>query len=71
MIGEETYRVARGHLWTADFIYPKLKGEFQAFRRSLEKPTEANSATRPTSRRARARSPGGSAGAKAAARRRG
>jgi len=39
IVGEETYRVARGHLWTADFIYPKLKNEFQSLRRSLEKRT--------------------------------
>jgi riboflavin biosynthesis pyrimidine reductase len=39
MIGEETYRVASGHLWTAEFIYPKLKDEFQALRRRLEKRT--------------------------------
>ena len=39
MIGEETYRVAGGHLWTADFIYPKLKEEFRALRHSLEKRT--------------------------------
>lgn len=39
MIGEETYRVAGGHLWTADFIYPKLKDEFQALRQSLQKRT--------------------------------
>lgn len=39
IIGEETYRVARGHLWTADFIYPKLKDEFHTLRRSLEKRT--------------------------------
>ena len=39
IIGEETYRVAHQHLWTADFIYPKLKDEFQSLRRSLEKRT--------------------------------
>ena len=39
IIGEETYRVARGHLWTADFIYPKLKDEFHALRRNLNKRT--------------------------------
>ena len=39
IVGEETYRVARGHLWTADFIYPKLKDEFQELRCSLEKRT--------------------------------
>jgi riboflavin biosynthesis pyrimidine reductase len=37
LIGEETYRVAQGHLWTADFIYPKLKDEFQGLRRRLDK----------------------------------
>jgi riboflavin biosynthesis pyrimidine reductase len=37
LIGEETYRVAQAHLWTADFIYPKGKGEFKAFRRRLGK----------------------------------
>lgn len=39
LIGEETYRVARGHLWTADFIYPKGRAEFEALRRSLGKRT--------------------------------
>jgi riboflavin biosynthesis pyrimidine reductase len=37
LIGEETHRVARSHLWTADFIYPKGKDLFQAFRRRLGK----------------------------------
>ena len=37
LIGEETYRVARKHLWTADFICPKLKDEYQALRRRLQK----------------------------------
>jgi riboflavin biosynthesis pyrimidine reductase len=39
MIGEETYRAAPGHLWTGQFVYPKLKDEFQALRCSLEKRT--------------------------------
>jgi riboflavin biosynthesis pyrimidine reductase len=39
IVGEETYRVAEGHLWTAEFIYPKLKDEFHALRRTLEKRT--------------------------------
>jgi riboflavin biosynthesis pyrimidine reductase len=37
LIGEETFRVGQGHLWTADFIYPKLKDEFHNLRRRLEK----------------------------------
>ena len=37
LIGEETYRVGQGHLWTADFIYPKLKDEFRDLRRRLGK----------------------------------
>lgn len=39
LIGEETYRVGQGHLWTADFIYPKLQNEFQGLRRRLGKPS--------------------------------
>ncbi|HEU4685461.1 MAG TPA: dihydrofolate reductase family protein [Nitrospira sp.] len=38
LIGEETFRTAAGHVWTADFIYPELAEEFQAFRRELGKP---------------------------------
>ena len=37
MIGEETFRVGTGHLWTAEFIYPKLRTEFDAFRGKLGK----------------------------------
>jgi riboflavin biosynthesis pyrimidine reductase len=37
LIGEETFRVGHGHVWTADFIYPKLKDRFQAFRGKLGK----------------------------------
>ncbi|HTL60414.1 MAG TPA: dihydrofolate reductase family protein [Nitrospira sp.] len=37
LIGEETYRVAPGHFWTADFIHPKRKQEYQALRRRLAK----------------------------------
>jgi 5-amino-6-(5-phosphoribosylamino)uracil reductase len=37
LIGEETFRVAHGHLWTAGFIYPKLKNEFQSLRHKLGK----------------------------------
>ena len=37
LIGEDTFRVGEGHLWTADFIYPKLKDEFDGLRRKLGK----------------------------------
>src|SRR5581483_5411500 len=37
MIGEETFRVGHGHLWTAEFVYPKLKDQFQALRARLGK----------------------------------
>jgi riboflavin biosynthesis pyrimidine reductase len=37
LIGGETYRVAKKHLWTPEFIYPKGKGLFEALRRKLGK----------------------------------
>ena len=37
LVGEETYRIAKKHLWTADFIYPKRREEFQALRDKLGK----------------------------------
>lgn len=37
VIGEETFRTGAGHVWTADFIYPKLNNEFLAFRAHLGK----------------------------------
>jgi riboflavin biosynthesis pyrimidine reductase len=39
LIGEETFRVGKGHLWTADFVYPKLKDHFYALREKLGKRT--------------------------------
>jgi riboflavin biosynthesis pyrimidine reductase len=39
LIGEETFRVGEGHLWTADFIYPKLRNEFESLRHRLKKPS--------------------------------
>jgi riboflavin biosynthesis pyrimidine reductase len=37
MIGEDTFRNAPGHLWTAGFVYPKLEEEFVALRAQLGK----------------------------------
>jgi len=37
MIGEETFRNAPGHVWTAGSIYPPLADEFQRFRKQAGK----------------------------------
>ncbi len=39
MIGEDTFRNAPGHVWTADFIYPAFEKEFHAFRKHVGKGT--------------------------------
>ena len=38
LIGEETFRVGHGHVWTADFICPSMKEPFEDLRRTLHKP---------------------------------
>lgn len=37
MIGEDTFRNAPGHAWTADFIYPTFEKDFHAFRKHVGK----------------------------------
>ena len=37
MIGEDTFRNAPGHVWTAGSVYPALAGEFQTFRKQAGK----------------------------------
>ena len=37
MIGEETFRNAPGHVWTAGRVYPALVDEFQTFRKHVGK----------------------------------
>lgn len=37
MFGEDTFRNAPGHAWTADFVYPIFEKEFQAFRKQIGK----------------------------------
>lgn len=37
MIGEDTFRNAPGHVWTAGCVYPALIDEFQAFRKQVGK----------------------------------
>lgn len=37
MIGEDTFRNAPGHVWTAGFVYPHFEKEFHAFRKHVGK----------------------------------
>jgi len=37
MFGEDTFRNAPGHAWTAGFVYPTFEKEFQAFRKQIGK----------------------------------
>jgi riboflavin biosynthesis pyrimidine reductase len=37
MIGEDTFRNAPGHVWTAGCVYPPFEDEFHAFRKHLGK----------------------------------
>lgn len=37
MFGEDTFRNAPGHLWTADCVYPTFEKEFHAFRKYIGK----------------------------------
>lgn len=39
MIGEDTFRNAPGHVWTAGCVYPSFEKKFDAFRKTLGKPT--------------------------------
>ena len=39
MIGEDTFRNAPGHIWTADCVYPRFEKEFHAFRKHVGKGT--------------------------------
>ncbi len=39
IIGEDTFRNAPGHVWTAGQVYPTLVDEFKRFRQRLGKPT--------------------------------
>ena len=37
MFGEDTFRNAPGHVWTAGFVYPTFENEFHAFRKHVRK----------------------------------
>ena len=37
MFGEDTFRNAPGHVWTAGFVYPTFENEFHAFRKHVGK----------------------------------